>query len=120
MSAKGNELMAKKAAAIKRRLKVCKETAISRKWKEDPNKEYQGLGETKNGVGEGRHPIENQNDSVSVKNDTSRREEDETATKASRRRRKAPVTRRDDILWTVTSKNSQGRKGEKNETKTKI
>jgi hypothetical protein len=27
------------------------------KWKEDPSKENQGLGEAKNGVGEGRYPI---------------------------------------------------------------
>jgi hypothetical protein len=54
-------------------------------WKEDPSKENQGLGEAKNGVGEGRYPIENQNESVSVENNNSGREEDETAAKASRK-----------------------------------
>jgi hypothetical protein len=105
MNAKRKELMAKRiAAAVKHTLKICKNTPISMKWKEDPSKENQGLGEAKNGVGEGRDPIENQNDSVSVENNNSRREEDETAMKASRRCRKIPVTRRDDSLWTATSK----------------
>ena len=105
MNAKGKELMAKRiAAAIKLTLKVCRKTPISRKWKGDPSKENQGLGDAKNGVGEGRDPIENQNGSVLVENNNSRREEDETAMKTSRRCRKIPVTRRDDFLWTATSK----------------
>ena len=105
MNAKGKEWMAKRiAVAIKHTFKVCKKTPINMKWKEDPSKENQGLGEAKNGVGEGRDPIKNQNDSVSVENNNSRREEDETAVKASRRCRKIPVTRRDDFLWTTTSK----------------
>jgi len=105
MNAKGKELMAKRiAVAIKHTLKVCKKTPISMKWKEDPSKESHGLGEAKNGVGEGRDPIENQNDSVSVGNNNSRREEDETAMKASGICRKIPVTRRDDFLWTATNK----------------
>jgi hypothetical protein len=104
MNAKGKELMAKRiAAAMKHILKVCKKTPISMKWKEDPSKEYQGVGDTKNGVEEERDPIENQNSSVSVENNNSRREEAETAMKASRCR-KIPVTRRDDFLWTATSK----------------
>ena len=37
-------------------------------------------------------------------NNSSRREEDERAVKASRRCRRIPVTRRDDFLWTATSK----------------
>ena len=74
------------------------------KWKEDRNKENQGLGETKNEVGEERDPIENQSDSVSVENNNNGREEDETAVKTSRRCRKIPVTRRDDFLWTATNK----------------
>jgi len=74
--------MAKRiAAAIKHALKLCKKTPISMKWKEEPSKENQGLGVTKNGVGEGRDPIKNQNYSVSVENNNSRREEDETAMK---------------------------------------
>ena len=65
MNVKGKELMAKRIAmAIKHTLKVCEKTAISMKWKEDPSKENQGLGEAKNGVGEGRGLIENHNDSV--------------------------------------------------------
>jgi beta-glucosidase-like glycosyl hydrolase len=93
MNAKRKELMEKRiAAAIKRILKVCKKAAISMKWKEDPSKENQGLGEAKNGVGEGTDPIENQNGSVSVENNNSRREEDEAAKKASRRCQKIPVT----------------------------
>ena len=55
------------------------------KWKEDPSKGNQGFGEAKNGVGKGRDLIENQNNSVSVENNNSRRDEDETAMKASRR-----------------------------------
>jgi hypothetical protein len=99
MNAKGKEVMAKRiAAAIKYTLKVCKKTPISMKWKEDPSKENQGLGEAKNAVGEGRDPIKNQNDSVSVKNNKSRGEEDKTAMKTSRRCRKIPVTRRDDFF----------------------
>jgi hypothetical protein len=39
-----------------------------------------------------------------VENNKSRREADETAMKTSRRCRKIPVTRRDDFLWTATSK----------------
>jgi hypothetical protein len=74
------------------------------KLKEDPSKENQVLGEAKYEVGEERDPIENQNDSVSVENNNNKREEDETAMKASRRCRKIPVTRRDDFLWTATSK----------------
>ena len=67
MNAKGKELMVKRtAAAIKHTIKVWKKTPISMKWKEDPNKENQGLGEAKHGVGEGTDPIKNQNDSVSV------------------------------------------------------
>jgi hypothetical protein len=53
MNAKGKELMAKRiSAAIKRTLKVCEKTPINLKWKEDPSKENEGLGEAKNGVGE--------------------------------------------------------------------
>jgi hypothetical protein len=52
--------MAKRTAtAIKHTLKICKKTPISIKWKEDPSQENQGLGEAKNGVVEGRDPIEN-------------------------------------------------------------
>jgi len=98
-NAKGKELMAKRiAAAIERTFKLCEKIPISMKWKEDPSKGNQGLGETKNGVGEGRYPIENQNDSVSVENNNNRREEDETAMKATRRCRKMPVARRDDFF----------------------
>jgi len=99
MNAKGKELLAKKiATTIKHTLKVCKKTPVSMKWEEDQSKENQGLGEAKNGAREGRDPIENQNDSVSVENNNSRREEDETAMIASRRCQKIPVTRRDDFL----------------------
>jgi len=99
MNAKGKELMAKRiAAAIRHILKVCKKTPISMKWKEDPIKENQGLGETKNEVGEERDTIENQNDSVLVENINNRTEEDETAMKASRRCRQIPVTRSDGIF----------------------
>jgi len=105
MNAKGKELLAeRRAATIKHTLEVCKKTPVNMKWKEDTSKENQGLGEAKNGVGEGRDPIENQNDSVSVENNNSRREDDETAMIASRRCRKIPVTRRDDFLWTATNK----------------
>jgi hypothetical protein len=105
VNAKRKELMAKRiTAAVKHTIKVFEKTPIDMKWKEDPTKENKGLGEAKNGVGEGRDPIENQNDIVSVENNNSRREEDETAMKASRRCQKIPVTRRDDFLWTTTSK----------------
>jgi hypothetical protein len=104
MNAKGKELTAKRiAVAIKHTLKVYKKTPISMQWKEDSSNENQSLREAKNGVGEGRDPIENQNNSVSVENNR-RRLEDETAMKASRRCQKIPVTRRDDFLWTDTSK----------------
>jgi len=104
MNAKGKELMAKRiAVAIKHTLKVCQKTPISMKWKEDTSKENQGLEDAKNGVGEGRDPIENQNSSVLAENNNNRREEKETAMKGSRRCRKIPVTRRDDFLWTATS-----------------
>jgi len=73
MNAKEKELMAKRTeAAIRRTLKVCEQIPISMKWKEDPSKENQGLGEAKNEVGEGRDPIENQNYSVSVENNNNR------------------------------------------------
>jgi len=91
-------------AAIKHTLKVCQKTPVSMKWKEDISKENQGLEDTKNGVGERRFPIENQNGNVLVEYNNSRREEDETAMKASRRCQKIPVTGRDDILWTATNK----------------
>jgi len=104
MNAKGKELMAKRiAAAIRRTLKVCEQIPIGMKWKEDPSKENQGLGEAKNEVQEGRDPIKNQNDSVSVQNNNNIREERETAMKAARRCQKIPVKRRDDFLWTATS-----------------
>ena len=105
MNAKGKELMGKRiAAAIRHILQVCKKTPISMKWK-DPSKENKGLGETKNEVGEERDPMENQINSVSAgNNNNNKREEDETAMTASRRCRKIPVTRRDDFLWTATSK----------------
>jgi len=48
MNVKGKELLAKRiAATIKHTLKVCKKTPVNMKWKEDPSKEYQGLGEAK-------------------------------------------------------------------------
>jgi hypothetical protein len=67
------------------------------KWKEDPSKDNQGPRETKNGVGEGRDPTENQNYSVQAEDNNSRREEKETVVKASSRSQKIPVTRRDDF-----------------------
>ena len=86
MNAKGKELMAKRiAAAIKHTLKLCEKTPIGMKWKGKPSEENKSLGEAKNEVEEGREPIENQNDSVSAENNNSRKEEDETAVKASRR-----------------------------------
>jgi len=100
-------------ATIKHALKVCKKIPVSMNCKEDPSKENQGLGKAKNGVGEGRDPIENQNDIVSVENNNSRREEDETAMIASRRCQKIPVTRRDDFLWTATKKKKKTVKIEK-------
>jgi hypothetical protein len=110
MNAKGKELMGRRiTAAIRHTFKLCKKTLISMKWKEDPSKENQGLGETKNEVGEERDPTKNQNGSVSAgnnnNNNNNRREEVETTMKASRRCQKTPVTRRDDFLWTATSKN---------------
>jgi hypothetical protein len=53
-----------------------------------------------------------------VENNNSRREKDETAMIASRRCQKIPVTRRDDFLWTVTSKKQSRYKGGENERKT--
>ena len=80
-------------------------TPISMKWREDPSKENQGLAEAENGVGEGRHLIENQNDSVSVESNKSRREEVEAAMKTSRRRyRMIPMLRRDDFCGQPTAK----------------
>jgi len=105
MNAKGKELLEKRiVATIKHTLKVCKKIPVNMKWKEDPSKENQGLGGVKNGVGEGRDPIEDQNDSVSVENNNSRRDGNETAIIALRRYQKITVTRRDDFLWTATSK----------------
>jgi hypothetical protein len=50
MNAKGKELLAKRiVATIKHTLKICKTTLVSLKWKEDPSKENQGLGEAKKG-----------------------------------------------------------------------
>jgi len=119
MKAKGKELMAKRIeAAIKRTLKVCEKTPISMKWKKVPSKENKGLGEAKNGVGKGRDPIENRNESVSVENNGNGREENETPMKASRSCRKIPVTRREVFCGQPPAKNSQGRKGGENETKT--
>jgi hypothetical protein len=100
MNGKGKELMAKRiAVAIKHTLKVCEKTPIRMKWKEDSSKENQPLGKAENGVGGGREPIENQSDSVSVENNNSKREEDETTMKVSRRCQKIPVTRRDDFFF---------------------
>jgi len=105
MNAIGKELMAKRIVeAIKNTLKVCKKTPIIMKWKEDTNKDNQGPGEATNGVGEGRDPTESQNDSVQTEDNNSRQQEKRTVVIASRRSRKTPVTRRDDILWTATSK----------------
>ena len=74
------------------------------KWKEDPSKDNQGPGEAKNGVGEGRDPTKNQNDSVQAEYNNSRQREKETMVIASRRSWKIPVTWRDDFLWIATSK----------------
>jgi len=83
MTAKGKELMAKRiAVAVKPTLKLYEKTPINMKCKEDPSKENQGLGEAKNEVGEGRDPVKNQNDSISVENNDRRREENETAMEA--------------------------------------
>jgi hypothetical protein len=111
MNAKGKELMTKRiVVAIRHILKVCKKTPISMKWKGDPSKENQGLGETKNEVGEERDPIKNPNDSVSAGNNNNRREEGETAIKASRRCQQIPATRSDDFFRQPPAKNSQGRR----------
>jgi len=105
MNAMGKESMAKRRAeAIKHILKVCKKTPIIMKWKEDTNKDNKGPREAKNGVGEGRDPTENQYDSVQAEENNSRQQEKETVVTASRRSQKLPVTRRDDFLWTATSK----------------
>jgi hypothetical protein len=64
------------------------------KWKENPSKDNQGTGDTKNGVGEGRDPTKNQNDSVQAEENNSRQQEKETVVMASRRSRKIPVTRK--------------------------
>ena len=74
------------------------------KLKEDPSKDNQGPGKDKNGIRKGRDPIENQNDSVQAEDNNSRQQEKETVVIASRRSRKMPVTRRDEFLWTATSK----------------
>ena len=104
MNAKGKEMRTKRiAAAIRHILKLCKKTPISMKGKEDSSKENKCLGDAKNDVGEERDPVEKQNGSVSAENNNNRREKDEEAMKASRCR-KIPVTRRDDFLWTATSK----------------
>jgi hypothetical protein len=99
MNARRKELMVKGlVAAIKRKLKVCERRSISMKLKEDPSKDNQGLGEAKNGIGEGKDPIENQNSSISVESNKSRKEEDKTAMKGSTRCWKTPVTRGDDFF----------------------
>ena len=69
----------------KHTLKACKKKTISMKWKEDPSKDNQGPGEAKNGVGEGRDPTKNQNDSVQAEYNNSRQREKETMVIASRR-----------------------------------
>jgi hypothetical protein len=86
MKAVGRELMAKRIVeAIKHTLKVCKKIPFIMKWKEDPSKDNQGPGEVKNGVGEGRDPTENQNDSVKTEDNNSTQQEKETVVMASRR-----------------------------------
>jgi len=60
---------------IKCTLKVCKNTPIIMKCKEDTNKDKQGLGEAKNVVREGRDPTENQNDNVQADDNNSRLQE---------------------------------------------
>jgi len=72
------------------------------KWKEGTNKDKQG--EAKIGIREGRDPTENLNDGVQAEESNSRQQEKKTVVIASRRNRKTPVTRRDDFLWTATSK----------------
>ena len=59
-----------------------------------------------------------------VENNNIRREENETNVKASRRCRKIPVTRRDDFLWTATSKKTvkvekEGKMQQKHRVQTK-
>jgi len=86
MNEMGKELMAKRIAeAIKNTLMVCKKTPIIMNWKEDTNKDNQDPGEAMNGVGEGRDPTENQNDSVQVKDNNIRQQEKERGVTASRR-----------------------------------
>jgi hypothetical protein len=81
-------------------------------WKEEPSKENQGLGEAKNGAEERRDPMENQNDSVSVENNKSRREEDETCENFKK------VSKEEEMIFCGQPpvKYSQGREGGENET----
>jgi hypothetical protein len=104
MNAKGKELMAKRiVAAIKHTLNVCKKTPISMKWKGDPSKENQGLGKQKMKLEKEEIQSKTRMTAFQWKKIIVEGEEDETAMKASRYQ-KIPVTRRDDFLWTATSK----------------
>jgi len=72
-------------------------------------------GEAKNGVGEREIQLKSRT-TVSVENNSSRREEDERAMIAPKRFQKIPVARRDDFFRQPTAKNWHGIKGGKNET----
>jgi len=102
MNAMGKELVAKKTVeAIKHTLKVLEKTSII-KWKEDTNKENQGPGEAKNGVGEGRDPTENQIDSVQAEDNNSRQQRDSGD---SFKKKSQDTCKKEMIfLWTATSK----------------
>ena len=105
MNARGKELMAKRIIeAIKHTLQMCKKTLIVMKWKEDANKDKQDPRETTIGIREGRDPTENQKDSGQAEMSENRQQETETVETTTKRNRKIPVTRREDFLWTDTSK----------------
>jgi len=104
MNAMGKELMAKRIIeAIKHTLKVCKRTLIFMKWKED-TKTSKTQEKLKLELGKDETPQKTRMIFVQAEESNSTQQEKETVVIASRRNQKTPVTRRDDFLWTGTSK----------------
>jgi hypothetical protein len=81
-----------------------KKTPIIMKWREDTNEDKQDQREDTARIRKERDPMENQKDSAQTEVSNNNQQEVETVGIVTRRNRKIPVTRREDFLWTTTSK----------------
>ena len=108
MNVMGKELLTKRIIeAIKHKLKMGKKTSIIMKWREDTNKDKQDQREDTSRIRKERDSMENQKDSAQIEVSDNNQQEVETVGIVTRRNRKILVTRREDFLWTTTSKRQE-------------